>query len=264
MTSNRAQPPSRVPPPGWAYRLGAWMGLAVMRLQRWQFDIRGTEHLPPSGGCVIAANHNSFWDFFAVGRAPYLMLGRAPRILAKQSLFELPLFGWLMRKTGCIPVDRGAGLDAVQHAVHAVEAGEMVLIMPEGTISRSFDLLTFRTGAARIATEAHVPLIPAVSWGTHRFHTSGRRPRWSWKLPVTVCYGEPVRPDAGDDPVAVTDELRIRIETMLDQAVCEYRDGTPGRVWWVPARLGGGAPNHESVESEFRSRRRRWRRRRSG
>lgn len=259
----RSKPAPGVPAPSLVYRFAAWIGVTVMRMQRWRFDMEGLEHVPGRGGCVIAANHTSFWDFFAVARFPYLRLGRPVRILAKESLFRVPVFGPLIRGTGCIPVDRGNGRDALVHAVTSLHAGEVVLVLPEQTISRSFDLLPFKTGAVRMARAAGVPLVPAVSWGSHRFFTTGRLPRWRWRLPVTVRFGEPLHVGPDDDVDVVNKELRARMQALLDASIESYPDGTPAGEWWVPHRLGGGAPEHGGVaraHSAGTTRWRRWRR----
>ncbi|MGI9648731.1 MAG: lysophospholipid acyltransferase family protein [Acidimicrobiia bacterium] len=255
-----AKPLPGVAGPGLVYRFAAWVGVLVMRLQRWQFDVRGFEHVPDRGGCVIVANHTSFWDFFAVSQFPYLRLGRPVRILAKESVFRIPIIGPLITRTGCIPVDRGNGGDALVHAVTSLHAGEMVLVLPEETISQSFDLLPFKTGAVRMTRSAGVPLVPAVSWGSHRFFTTGHRPRWRWRLPVTVQFGEPIQVQPDDDVEVVTKELRERMQAMLDDVIVSYPGGTPSGAWWVPHRLGGAAPEHAAVEQEHSRAKARWRR----
>ena len=253
----RLRPANDMPRAGLIYGLAAWLGIGVMRMQRWRFDVAGIDRIPASGGFLLAPNHTSFWDFFATGMPVYERLGRPVRILAKNSLFEVPIFGRLLHRTGCIPVDRGNGAAALDAAVDALARGEIVLVMPEGTISRSFDLLTFRTGAVRMAQAAGVPIVPAISWGTHRFFTSRRRPRWSWRLPVSVQYGDPVQP--GPDAEAETARLRSTMLRMLDDTVDAYADGAPTGAWWVPARLGGSAPDHAAIEAEHEATRRRWR-----
>lgn len=258
------RPDSGVPSASLVYRLAAGIALNTIRAQRWQLDVTGLEHVPTRGGAVIAMNHTSFWDFFTSGRAPYDGYGRPIRILAKASLFDTPIFGWLMRKAEHIPVHRGAGGGALRSAIAALEAGELVLVLPEQTISRSFELLAFKSGAARMAQAAGVPLIPTISWGSHRFHTAGRLPRWRWRLPVTVTYGEPLRPSATDDPDEVTAELRQRMRGLLDDAVRCYPDGTPAGAWWVPERFGGGARHHDLAEADAERLAERWRDRRSG
>jgi 1-acyl-sn-glycerol-3-phosphate acyltransferase len=246
------------PSASWPYRIAAWLAFTVMRLQRWRFDVRGLEHVPRSGGAVIASNHSSFWDFFTTGRPPYLRWGRPVRILAKASLFDTPVFGSLMRRAEHIPVHRGSGAGALRSAVSALRGGELVLVLPEQTISPSFELLAFKGGAARMAASAGVPLVPAVSWGSHRFHTVGRRPRWSWRLPVSIRYGPPLYPGPDDDPVVVTAELRRRVQRLLDEVQTSYPDGAPAGAWWVPARLGGGAPTPAEGETILARIRRGW------
>jgi 1-acyl-sn-glycerol-3-phosphate acyltransferase len=246
----------RNPAAGRLYRFAAWVAFAVMRSQRWRFVVDGLEHVPQVGGAVIASNHTSFWDFFTTGRGPYHRWGRPVRILAKEALFRVPVFGALMRHAEHIPVHRGAGAPALASAVAALERGELVLVLPEQTISPSFELLPFKHGAVRMAAAAGVPLVPSVSWGSHRFHTNGRRPRWSWRLPVVVRYGEPLSPSVDDDLAEVTAELRRRMQTLLEEAQERYPDGHPAGAWWVPARLGGGAPtvDPESFHEELRQR----------
>jgi 1-acyl-sn-glycerol-3-phosphate acyltransferase len=242
------------------YRVVAWVAFTVMRLQRWRVEVRGLEHVPRVGGAVLATNHTSFWDFFTAGRAPYLGWGRPVRILAKESLFRAPVFGRIMRAAQHIPVHRGAGADALRSAVAALERGELVLVLPEQTISPSFELLPYKTGAARMAAAAGAPVVPAVSWGSHRFHTTGRRPRWSWRLPVLVAYGEPLCPAPDDDPVEVTAELQRRSAALLTELQASYPDGHPAGAWWVPARLGGSAPTVAEAEAHLERLTARWKR----
>lgn len=248
------------PTPGanWLYRFVARAFLAVMQVQRWRFTVQGLDHVPRTGGAVIAANHTSFWDFFTTGRGPYLAWGRPVRILAKASLFELPVVGPIMRRAGHVPVHRGAGGRALSSAIAALQAGELVLVLPEQTINPAFELLPFKRGAAHMAAVAGVPLVPAVSWGSHRFHTVDRRPRWSWRLPVTVAYGPPLHPRPEDPASEVTAELQRRIDALLAEVQCAYPDGTPAGAWWVPARLGGAAPTPEVAEAYLREVAQRW------
>ncbi len=234
--------PVDVPRASGVYRAAAGTAFGVMRLQGWRIRVRGLEHVPRRGGAVIVANHTSFWDFFVSGGGPYLAWQRPVRILAKASLFDAPVFGPLMRRAEHIPVHRASGAGALASAVEALRRRELVLVLPEQTISPSFELLPFKRGAVRMAAAADVPLIPTVSWGSHRFHTVGRGPRWSWRLPVTVRYGEPLHPRVDDDPDELGATLRTRMRTLLEHEQRAYPDGTPSGAWWVPARLGGSAP----------------------
>ena len=256
----RYRPPTdpSVPGASLVYRLAAGIAFRTMDLQRWEFDVRGTEHLPVRGGAVLAANHIGFWDFFTIGRHAYYEHGRPVRILAKDTLFEAPVFGRVMHAAEHIPVHRAEGRDALRSAVAALRAGELVLVLPEQTISPALELLPFKTGAARMAAAAGVPLVPAASWGSHRFHTVLHRPQPRWRLPVSVAYGEPLQPGADSDPVHVTATLRDRVQLLADDLVTSYPDGAPRGAWWVPARFGGGAPSpaegHAYVERIRRTR----------
>ncbi len=254
----------RNPGASWVYRFAARVAFTLMALQRWRFTTEGLEHVPRRGGAVLAANHASYWDFFLAGRGPYLAWGRPVRILAKEALFRAPVFGWVMRRAEHIPVHRGSGAHALATAIERARAGELVLVLPEQTISRSFELLPFKSGAARMAIDARVPLVPVVSWGSHRFHTKGRPLRPRWRLPVTVRYGPALHPRADDDPEEVTEQLRARMDALLDEAQRDYPDGLPAGSWWVPARLGGSAPAHEAVLREESERAEAWRRERGG
>lgn len=234
------------------YRLVAGTVMGIFTAQRWDFEVHGLEHVPSTGGVVIAANHLSFWDYFTVARPIYRGLGRPIRILAKQGLFDAPLVGPVMRQAGHIPVRRASSgaADALEVAIDALRAGEVVLVLPEQTVSRSFDLLPFKTGAARMAAAAGVPLVPAASWGSHRFHTVGHRVRPTWRLPVTVSFGPPLHPKRAEDPEAVTKLLRKEVQLLLDAAQATYRDGhLADGAWWQPARLGGAAPVHDDRTS---------------
>ena len=241
------RPDPGVPRASWVYRCAAWIAFTIFRMQGWRYDVKGTEHVPTRGGAVIVANHFSFWDFFLVGRAPYLGSGRPVRVLAKDSLFRAPVFGWLMRRAQHIPVHRGAGTDAFASAVAALERGELVLVLPEATISPAHERLAFKTGAARMAARAGVPVVPAASWGSHRFHSVRRRPTWSWRLPVAIRYGAPLHPAPDDDPAEATARLRDAVQELVDEAIIEYPGGAPAGAWWVPARFGGGAPTVEEA-----------------
>lgn len=257
-------PDAPLPRASLLYRIAAGAAFGTFRLQGWRFDVAGLAQVPPRGGVVLAMNHTSYVDFFTIGRAPYLELGRPVRILGKASLFRAPLLGAVMRSAGHIPVHRAAGASALVDAVAALGRGELVGVLPEQTISPAFDLLPFKTGAARMAIAAEAPIVPAVSWGSHRFWTVGRSPRLAPRLTVVVRYGTPFVPARDADPDAVTAELRTRMTALLDEAVRTHPDGTPAGAWWVPARFGGGAPTVARAEEELERLRAQWARRHRG
>ena len=118
---------------GWDLRSAWYARSHLLTKRRWQ----GQEHVPRTGGVIIAANHVSWVDPFTLGHFVY-KAGRIPRFMAKESLFRLPVIGRIMRGADQIPVHRGErdGAAALSDAVQALRDGEAVLIYPEGTITR--------------------------------------------------------------------------------------------------------------------------------
>ena len=230
----------------------------VRGIMRWDVRVTGLEHVPREGGAVVAFNHHSYFDFVMAAYDIVLRLGRPLRFLAKREVWRSPWTGWIVRMGDAVPVDRGSAASrhgAFAAAVSALEAGDLVAIAPEQTISRSFDLLPFRTGAVRMAQLAGVPIVPAAGFGTQRFAAKGQGIHFARRIPVLVRYGEPFHVGPDEDPVAATARLQERFEALLAQVVEEYPDRpTPGDDWWYPARLGGGAPTHEEILADHHRR----------
>jgi len=199
----RARPDSR------AYRATAWFISGVVKSVS-KFEFSGIENLPMEGGFVAAANHATEID--ALTLAHFLFEnGHEPRILAKRGLFTTPVIGWVMRTTRMIPVDRGTAeaqrsLDA---AAEQLTKGACVAVFPEGTITRDPDLwpMEGKTGTARIALAARVPVIPVAQWGVGDILPRySRRPRPIPRKRVRILAGPPVELsdlyDRADDPAA--------------------------------------------------------------
>lgn len=241
-----------VPRPTWRFRVVATIVILCVSLARWRVRTEGLEHVPRAGGAVITWNHTSHVDFLLTLWDVYRRLDRPCRYVALRELWSSKLFGWVPRFADAVPVDRASDGDrdrALADAVQALRDGHLVLVAPEGGISPSFEPMPWRTGAVRMAQLAGVPVVPSVSWGTHRLVSTGHRfsPRRAWRIPVTVRFGTPVEVPADADPVEVTAQLRATTTRMLHQVQASYPDGNPAGAWWVPARLGGGAPDHATV-----------------
>lgn len=204
----------------------------------------GLENLPTVGGAVIAINHTSYVDFLPAGLAA-TERGRRMRFMIKAEMEQVPGVNYLIRHTSTIPVDRSAGAGAYAVAVDALRGGELVGVYPEATISRSFELKEFKTGAVRMALESGVPLIPLIVWGAQRIWTKdhpraiGRR-----KIPVNVAVGAPIEPSG--TPAELGTALRSAMSDLLDHAQHDYP--APPGAFWVPHRLGGGAPTPEEAK----------------
>jgi 1-acyl-sn-glycerol-3-phosphate acyltransferase len=167
-----------------AYLLaGAFTALPVTLLFR--LRVIGKENLPREGGYVLSANHLSNLDPWPLGLP--LFPRRQLRFMAKAELFHSPLWP-VLKFGGAFKVRRGEGDEAaIETAVQLARDGEVVAIFPEGTRRRKGLVKKFQprphTGAARVALEADVPLVPAAISGTDRVLRLG---------PLRVAYGEPV------------------------------------------------------------------------
>ncbi|GHF69915.1 1-acyl-sn-glycerol-3-phosphate acyltransferase [Streptomyces mashuensis] len=209
-----------------------------------RFDIKGTEHLPQRGGAVLVSNHIGYLDFVFCGLAAR-PAKRLVRFMAKESVFRHKVSGPLMRAMKHIPVDRAAGMEAYRHALAALRSGEVVGVFPEATISTSFTLKEFKSGAARLAQEAGVPIVPMALWGTQRLWTKGRKRDLGRKhIPVTIRVGEPLTPEPAETADSLTRRARTRVQELLEAAQRAYpvRERGAADSWWVPAHLGGTAP----------------------
>ena len=237
------------------YRCAARVATATCRLAAIRLDVQGIGNLPAAGGVVLAVTHLSFLAFVFVGLAYDRRARRPVRFLAKRSLFDHRLTGPLLRAAGQIPVDRSAGAAAYRAAVDALRAGEVVAVFPEATISRSFVPRRLATGAARMAAEAGVPLIPVVTWGGQRLWTAGRRPRLTRRVPVTVRVDPPLVVVDGEGADDVTGRMACRLAAMVGDVIAAYPDRADGAgAWWMPAHLGGSAPTpQEAATAELRA-----------
>jgi 1-acyl-sn-glycerol-3-phosphate acyltransferase len=230
------------------YRPVIRAALTLFRVLGFRFDLRGIDNVPTTGGAVLASNHVSYFDFMFVGLAAHHRGRRLVRFMAKQAVFDHKVSGPLMRGMKHIPVDRTAGAAAYRHAVESLRKGELVGVFPESTISRSYVPRPLKNGAARMAIEAGVPLIPVVTWGGHRVWTVGRKPVWRRNVPVSVWVDEPLVIEPGETPAEVTDRLAARLAELVEQVLAAYPDRpTTGDEWWLPAHIGGGAPTPEAA-----------------
>lgn len=221
----------------------------MFRVLDLKLRVEGGEQLPRRGGAVVACNHVSYLDFIFCGFGAQ-PAKRLVRFMAKESVFRHRISGPLMRGMGHIPVDRKAGRASYDEAVARLRGGEVVGVFPEATISPSFTVEDIKSGAVRMAAQAGVPVIPMALWGTQRLWTKGH-PRTLTKrhVPISIVLGEPMHPGPEEDADLLTRELRARMSNLLDKAQAEYpeRPAGPDDKWWLPAHLGGTAPEPPDV-----------------
>ncbi len=221
----------------------------LFRVLDLKLDLQGTEHIPTTGGAVLACTHVSYLDFIFCGLAG-LPAGRKTRFMAKQQIFANRIAGPLMRGMHHISVDRAAGQASYREAAAALRAGEVVGVFPEATISRSFTVKPIKTGAVRMAAEAGVPVVPMTVWGSQRLWTKGRPRNLTQRhVPILIRAGEPFRPSPREDQDVLAADLRARMSALLDAAQRDYPEAPrPGDdPFWLPAHLGGTAPTPEAA-----------------
>ncbi|MET7392476.1 lysophospholipid acyltransferase family protein [Dactylosporangium sp. NPDC005572] len=229
-------------------RLGFWRRFAVMTVKpligaltrrTW----RGMEHIPAEGGVILVINHISHADPLAVAHYIY-DAGRWPSFLAKSSLFEVPVLGYLLKAVHQIPVRRGTtdAVKALESARIGVKSGECVVIYPEGTTTREPDLWPMRgkTGAARLWLDTGAPVVPIVMWGPEQIFDPRTKkldlfPRKM--MQITAGPSLDLSAWAGAQPTAqtlaeITDHIMLHLRDML----VDLRGGTPPPLYGMPKR----------------------------
>jgi 1-acyl-sn-glycerol-3-phosphate acyltransferase len=213
-------------PPG----LRSWWAVAMATVRPlfhlgFRMRYEGLDHLPPEGPAIVAPSHVSALDAIPLGMAVYRR-GRVMRWVAAAEFFEKPVLGWVLRTFRQIPLRRGArDLGALEDAVRALrEDGSLVAIYPEGRVHSERERLRGKSGVARIALAAGVPVIPVGIWGPQvrwprgriRFRRPGR--------PVCAVVVGPPRTYRGDprsprDAARVTRDVMAGIREALDRAM---------------------------------------------
>lgn len=190
--------------------LARLFGTALFRVR-----VLGRENVPASGGGLVCANHQSYFDPVLIG----LAVDRRLNYLARDTLFRNPLFKWLIEFLDAIPIDReGGGLAGLKETLRRLKQDELVLIFPEGTRTRNGDLQPLKPGFCAVARRSKRPLIPVGFDGAYQaWPRSSPLPRLST---LAVVIGEPISPEL---VVTLSDseliaELQSRIQSCFDQA----------------------------------------------
>lgn len=217
---------------------GFWIGAAAVLFYPVAYlgrrVYRGGERIPREGGALLVMNHVSHMDP-AVDAVFVHRQQRVPRFLGKDSLATTPVFGKIFVGAGSIPVYRGSSSagDSLRAAHQALRDGKVVVIYPEGTITKDPNGWPKRsfTGVARLAIEAEAPVIPIARWGTNEIlDFYQKKIRLFPRKTITHSVGEPVDLSAyrGKEPSAPV--LREVTELLMDKVTCllaEIRDEQP-------------------------------------
>lgn len=146
-----------------------------------KMDINGLENLPDSGGYILVSNHKTYFDPLFVG----IKLKRQLNFMAKQELFQVKVLGPIIRRLGAFPVSRGTGdTSAIDKAVSTVENGDILALFPEGTRSKTMEIMRFKSGAIVVASQTGADIVP-----TCIYLTKGTK----FRSRVVVRYGTIIR-----------------------------------------------------------------------
>lgn len=208
--------------------------MAMMTRKDWH----GAHHLPEDRGFIAFANHVSYADPVTFAHFLYNN-GHPPRFLAKSGLFEVPIVGRLLYNLDQIPVYRNSkrARDAIDKGEEVLRRGDMIAVFPEGTLTKDPELwpMVARTGAARMALEMNVPVIPIAQWGAHRLLSpSSKLLKPFPRKKITVVAGPPVDLDEfRDRPVdsetlrGATTKMMATLTSMLEDIRGEEAPATP-------------------------------------
>ena len=199
-----------------------------------KFRIEGVEHVPRTGSVIIASNHRSYFDPLAIGLA-IAKAGRNGRFMGKKEVFDAPIVGQFAKAMGAIRVDRGTGSDApLKEAAKALDGGEVVVILPEGTIPRGeafFDpILKGKKGTARLAAMTGAAIVPLGVWGTEKvWPRSSKVPsllRFNDPHEVILRFGPPVvlaSSPARSDEASIAADTEAIMSAIMDLLPAESR-----------------------------------------
>jgi 1-acyl-sn-glycerol-3-phosphate acyltransferase len=230
------------------YRTAIVAGTVLFRFLRLRRIETRLANLPATGGAVLAMTHFGYLEFALIEWVTWLHNRRRIRFLAKKSVFETPVLGFVMRGMHHIAVDMAAGAGAYADAVTALRDGELIGVFPEAGVSASFTVRELKTGAVRLAAEAGVPVIPVAVWGGQRLLTKNHKIRFGERfgVPVSFAVGAPINVDRADDVKIVSERLRATMQALVDELQADYPVDGSG-AWWQPRALGGTAPTPEEA-----------------
>ena len=225
--------------PPWAWRFLVRGVTALLRVVfRWRIRVRVEGDVRPGDrAAVLVANHTGNVEPFLVAFSVWRATGHWIQPLVKAELFRAPLLKWLAPRAGAIPVERetvGGRGSAYAAAIRRLGAGGTIYIAPEGTITHDGQLLPLRTGAARLALQADVPVIVVTTFGGQRaFSPIVTVPHWGAVFDVVI---EQLELDPSEDAAALTGRIGATMIDRAEEVQRDYAQADHDAAWWPPYR----------------------------
>ena len=207
-------------------------GILKPTLWSWfRWSVEGIGNIPSNGPALVCFNHIAYMDPFAAAWT-INEAKRRPRFLAKSELFQDKRIAWILRGAGQIEVKRGSrdAPMALDHALKALDRGEVIVIFPEGTITTDPDLepMAAKSGLGRLAIASGAPVIPGAIWGTANVWPKGYAKRWWPRQDILVRLGE-ARSYSGDDTPEEWHRIGADVMGEIGTLLASLRPAVPDR-----------------------------------
>jgi len=184
-----------------------------------KYEVSGVEHFPSEGAAIVAANHVTNFDVFPM----QFSLPRVIFFMGKAELFKNPIMDVVLRNLSAFPINRGdKDMWAMQHAAKVLQQNQVLGMFPEGTRSKGKGLTVAKTGTARLAIEAKCPIVPMAIVGSDKFFK-----RFPHRAQVHINILQPIEPNPGEHPLALTDRLMFTLAQALPESMRGVYAETP-------------------------------------
>lgn len=185
-----------------------WFGWLVFKLifsTIYRQQISGLKNLPKTGSYILAANHQSHADPPIIGSC----INRPIYFIAKKELFEVPIIGWLIKRTNAFPVDRAiADMCALKNALKILQSGGILLIFPEGTRYKPRKIRKLKNGAAMLSVTTNSPVIPVAVINSDKLSSFKK---------IKVKFGVPMKFDSSENYDSITNKIMTEIEKLKNE-----------------------------------------------
>lgn len=198
----------------WAYYPGMYWSRFLMALAWCPLHIEGLEHLTPGQSYILAANHNSYFDVFAI----YGWIRRPFKFIMKKELRSIPFVGIACEKAGFIYINQKGGkqsLQSIEDAKTKLNGGRSLMIFPEGSRSPNGELGRFKRGGFEIARATQLPVVPISIQGTYEIMPKGRKYILPHRVKVTVHKPVAFQPVNEEEELALIQQVRSTIQAGL-------------------------------------------------